>query len=143
MAFVHEPPNQWKSDDPSQLFCTRYYVDLQRLPREVQRIRVTDRELARAAEWPLKVRVPEASAWPQVRRVLVLKVEDRQLMPVARQCNETLARVRQAVEALDAEVAEVVAFATARADLTTLEGLKAAWRAAHAPRVAAGRDGGV
>ena len=136
VRLAHEEPSTWAADDPRRVFCKRYQMDPNRLLREAQRIGVTDFELQKAVEWALEARIQEEGAWPRLRKVLELKVEDRQLLPAARQLNETLNKLRNVIRALEAEIPDAVAFVTAHPDLTSLAGFKEAWLAAHPHRAA-------
>ena len=109
-------------------------MDPNRLLREAQRIGVTDFELQKAVEWALEARIQEDGAWPRLRKVLELKVEDRQLLPAARQLNETLNKLRNAIRAVDAEIPEGVAFVKDHPEITSTAAFREAWMAAHRSR---------
>lgn len=124
---AHEGPEQWAADDPRAVFCERYEMDPKRLVREASRMGVTDRELHGATRWALNNRIDQNGAWPRLRRVLEMKVEDRQILPMAQRLNSSLNEVRNALVALDAKIEDAVAFLDAHPQLTTLAEFKAAW----------------
>lgn len=129
---AHEGPDQWTADDPRAVFCDRYEMDPKRLVREANRVGVTDRELYEATRWALNNRLDQEGAWPRLRRVLEMKVEDRKILPVAQRLDSTLKETRNALVALDAKIEDASAFLDAHPQLKSLVEFKAMWTESHA-----------
>jgi hypothetical protein len=126
-----EGPDQWTANDPRAVFCARYEMDPRRLVREANRVGVTDRELYEATRWALNNRLDQEGAWPRLRRVLEMKVEDRKILPVAQRLDSSLKETRNALMALDVQPEAAAAFLEQRRDLTSLDEFKQAWSATH------------